>query len=146
MCILPVHGGWWTPRFHQPFWWTWHLRRAYCCFLHLPLWRRCYLWDLLFIMFLLFLCLACVNQTDDVIHISLPATQVAIPWCCGAHLLLQVLQVHVHNKGGYWASLHFFRIIPSETSKCLQYLKKENDNAQWTQSDAISHWTSSPKN
>ena len=73
-----------------------------------------------------FLLLSYVNQADDVVHISLPASRLEILWCCGDDRLLQILHVHVHNNGWYWAAHGYSRLLlvnyPSKSEvRCRQY-------------------------
>ena len=77
-------------------------------------------------MLLQFLCLSCVNQAEDIVYISLPASQLTILWCCSDDLLLQVLHVQVHNNGGYWGAYGYSELLlgnfPSRSEvHCLQY-------------------------
>ena len=107
-------------------------------FLHLPWWRQCYPWSLLYSYVVAIILPSCVNQADDVVHTSLPASRVTVLWCCGDDILLQIRHVQVHNNGVYWAAQCYWETLlvnfrSNSEVRCPQYKYQQLHGGVYTQ-------------
>ena len=85
-------------------------------------------------MLLQFLCLSAVDQTDDIIHIFLPASQLAIIWCWGDDLLLQSSMYMFTTMGIHGYSKLLLVNFPSKSEVCCpQYKCQQFHDIVYTQ-------------
>ena len=89
-----------------------------------------------------FLCLVCVYQADNIVHISHPASRLTVLWRCGDNVFVQVLHVQVHNNGGYCGAHGYPEPMFVNSASNLKYVV-HNINVSTSMILSILGWFSS---